>query len=319
MKKWNAVRRFLLWGDKQGLKQHQCLPAPEWVLCEYAATFAGKFAGGTAKSHLSAIKGWTIRRGHAYRGGENLRRMLIGVERKAPLSSRRKERPPVKEEHLHLLHKDLDLSGKEDGLDVCTIAAANTLFYGQIRSGKLLPSSPFVEKFDRKLHSTVACLRAYNADRSRRLKLPSTKMEPIRGEEIILSAQESISDPNNAIDRHIRINRLSPNDPLFSYRDKHSELKVLTKKLMLEVCNRAWSRHSVPRMTGHCFRIGGTTHYLLAGIPCDVVKVLGRWKSDAFIKYWRNLDSLATLHIHRIHVQRGYAAQIQALIDLARN
>ncbi|KAK0231382.1 hypothetical protein IW262DRAFT_1262014, partial [Armillaria fumosa] len=48
--------------------------------------------------------------------------------------------------------------------------------------------------------------------------------------------------------------------------------------------------------TGHCFHIGGTTHYLVNGINPDIVKVLGRWKSDVFQRYWRNLKILGILH-----------------------
>ncbi|KAE9392968.1 hypothetical protein BT96DRAFT_829884, partial [Gymnopus androsaceus JB14] len=62
--------------------------------------------------------------------------------------------------------------------------------------------------------------------------------------------------------------------------------------------NAVWSRHNIPHMTGHCFRIGSTTHYLVQGIPPDIVKMLGHWKSDAFLKYWRDLDSLASIHLH---------------------
>ncbi|KAE9405317.1 hypothetical protein BT96DRAFT_778849, partial [Gymnopus androsaceus JB14] len=60
---------------------------------------------------------------------------------------------------------------------------------------------------------------------------------------------------------------------LLAYRDKHDELKVLTKATFLKCCNAIWSKHNIPRMAGHCFRIGGTTHYLVQGIPPDVVKM----------------------------------------------
>ncbi|PBK98979.1 hypothetical protein ARMGADRAFT_1059293 [Armillaria gallica] len=40
-------------------------------------------------------------------------------------------------------------------------------------------------------------------------------------------------------------------------------------------------------LQGHGIRIGSTLEYLLRGIPFDVVKMIGRWKSDAFILYLR--------------------------------
>ncbi len=36
--------------------------------------------------------------------------------------------------------------------------------------------------------------------------------------------------------------------------------------------------------------------YLIKGINPDVVKTLGRWKSDAFRRYWCNLKALGILH-----------------------
>ncbi|KAE9389703.1 hypothetical protein BT96DRAFT_834533, partial [Gymnopus androsaceus JB14] len=85
---------------------------------------------------------------------------------------------------------------------------------------------------------------------------------------------------------------------LLGYRDDSGELKVLTKSVFLKRCNQIWSEHGIPHMTGHCFRIGGTTHYLIQGIAPNIVKMLGRWKSDAFLKYWRDLESLASIHLH---------------------
>ena len=38
-------------------------------------------------------------------------------------------------------------------------------------------------------------------------------------------------------------------------------------------------------MQGHGIRIGSTLEYLLRGIPFDVMKVKGRWASDAFLIY----------------------------------
>ncbi|KIJ30935.1 hypothetical protein M422DRAFT_186511, partial [Sphaerobolus stellatus SS14] len=58
-----------------------------------------------------------------------------------------------------------------------------------------------------------------------------------------------------------------------------------------------WIANGLPRITGHSFRIGGTTELLVAGVPPDVVKALGRWSSDAFLVYWRSLSELAPLYV----------------------
>ena len=55
-----------------------------------------------------------------------------------------------------------------------------------------------------------------------------------------------------------------------------------------------------PRISGHCFRIGGTTFYLISGVPPDMVKKFGRWRSQAFLEYWRCLDYLGAIHIEML-------------------
>ncbi|KAF9218783.1 hypothetical protein BS17DRAFT_642718, partial [Gyrodon lividus] len=61
----------------------------------------------------------------------------------------------------------------------------------------------------------------------------------------------------------------------------------LTQKKFLARCNSIWTSKGIPVSAGHSFRIGGTTELLLAGVPPDIVKALGRWSSDAFLCYWR--------------------------------
>ncbi|KAG1775838.1 hypothetical protein EV702DRAFT_1198742 [Suillus placidus] len=65
-------------------------------------------------------------------------------------------------------------------------------------------------------------------------------------------------------------------------------------------CNSIWSAAGIPIASGHSFRIGGTTELLLSGVPPDVVKALGRWSSDAFLRYWWKLDLLAPRHIENL-------------------
>ncbi|KAJ3816990.1 hypothetical protein F5878DRAFT_493547, partial [Lentinula raphanica] len=57
----------------------------------------------------------------------------------------------------------------------------------------------------------------------------------------------------------------------------------MSKFLFLKDCNRVWSRHNIPRITNHCFRLGRTTHYLVSGVDSKVVQMMGRWKLDEFL------------------------------------
>ncbi|KAG2063440.1 hypothetical protein BDR04DRAFT_941340, partial [Suillus decipiens] len=52
-------------------------------------------------------------------------------------------------------------------------------------------------------------------------------------------------------------------------------------------CNDIWKSSNLAALSGHCFRIGGATELLLRGVPPDMVATQGRWKSRAFLEYWR--------------------------------
>lgn len=53
----------------------------------------------------------------------------------------------------------------------------------------------------------------------------------------------------------------------------------------------------MPLLVGHCFRIGGATELLLRGVHPDVVAAQGRWKSRAFLEYWRRIESILPIFI----------------------
>jgi Phage integrase family len=46
-------------------------------------------------------------------------------------------------------------------------------------------------------------------------------------------------------------------------------------------------------VSGHSLRISGATQMAMAGVPFDVIKVIGRWKSDAVLRYIRSLCAIA--------------------------
>ncbi|KAG1873658.1 hypothetical protein DFJ58DRAFT_759598 [Suillus subalutaceus] len=59
-------------------------------------------------------------------------------------------------------------------------------------------------------------------------------------------------------------------------------LMTLAVHKFLLVCNSVLAVHSLPRISHHCFCIGGTTTLLLRNMSPHVVKAIGRWSSDSF-------------------------------------
>jgi hypothetical protein len=121
-----------------------------------------------------------------------------------------------------------------------------------------------------------------------------------KGEDIFLGRQLGPSDPIVSLLAHFLVSPAILEAPtsshLFAYGVGGGKLVSLTKRKFLLVCNSVWSSHGLPRLSGHCFHIGGTTELLLRNVPPHIVKVMGRWSSDSFLRYWRNLEHIAPLH-----------------------
>ena len=132
---------------------------------------------------------------------------------------------------------------------------------------------------------------------SRKLHLPFTKIAGNSGEDVYLCAQNSVLDSIAVLDNHFTINKVTDNLPLFCYSITPTHHLALTKKKFLKRCNDIWTQANMPTLTGHSFQIGGTMELLIHGVLPDVVKYLGRWKSDVFLLYWRSLELLAPLYV----------------------
>jgi hypothetical protein len=113
---------------------------------------------------------------------------------------------------------------------------------------------------------------------------------------VVICRQVGTVDPIAALVGHLAVNKLAGSDPMFAYRSEN-RLRTLTKSKFLARCNAIWHDGGFPRIVGHCFRIGGTTALLVHGVPPDVVRTMGRWSSDSFLLYIRDLDVVAPLHV----------------------
>ncbi|KIK82756.1 hypothetical protein PAXRUDRAFT_112306, partial [Paxillus rubicundulus Ve08.2h10] len=60
------------------------------------------------------------------------------------------------------------------------------------------------------------------------------------------------------------------------------------KEVTKRIDSIAKAHLDLPDLKGHNLRIGGTLHYLLNGIPFDIVKTMGRWSSESFTLYLRH-------------------------------
>lgn len=293
-----AIRQFINFCDAEGVPDHLRFPADEFVLSAFAASSAGVHSRSTPRNRLSALKAWHIAHNVEWKGSSRLRYVLNGVHNLAPRGSRRPPRPPINATMLTQLIDHLDLNNP---LDVAVAACVTTAFWGQCRLGELLPSSasallstpfPLRSGFKRSLRNPLSCV----------IHLPRTKTHS-HGQEVVLVDQRTAINPILLLKKHLQVNNIPDDAHLFSYTTIHG-LSSLTKSLFLRRCNAIWHPLGYPRTTGHCFRIGGTTELLIAGIPPEVVKATGRWSSDSFLRYWRSLDDIAPQYIRHLHAQK---------------
>ena len=91
-------------------------------------------------------------------------------------------------------------------------------------------------------------------------------------------------DPSATFKNHLKVNNPPPNAHLFSH--KHGKgMRPMTHLIFLNRIHKIVAERKMENLPGHGIRVGTTLEYLLRGIPFDVVKTKGRWKSEAFWSY----------------------------------
>jgi hypothetical protein len=299
----HRVRAYLKFCEGLGIREEDAIPAPYDLVAAWISSFAGRCCGKTVGAKITAIKKVHERLGYAWYPGDRLRRLVKGIEQMRPASSYRKKRAPLTIPMLLDIDKHLIRS---DPLDICIRCVILLCFFCQLRAGELLCPTNDIRRFDPTRHATFANVSASTADNgASNLHLPWSKTEKGRGDDVWIPRQEPPLDPIHALHKHFLKNNLELYHPIASYRNEAGNVITLTRSRFIRRINELLqaSGKSYPRITGHCARIGGTTFYLVSGVPPDMVKKFGRWRSNAFLEYWRCLDYLGALHLEMLPLE----------------
>ena len=124
--------------------------------------------------------------------------------------------------------------------------------------------------------------------RTTSIHVPITKGNQNEGESLYWAKQDGPSNPESALKKHLEINSPPVDFHLFGYPNAKGIMLLLSKKTFITRVSKAATIAGLPRIKGHSIRIGATLEYLLRGLPFDMMKVKGRWNSDAFHKYLRD-------------------------------
>lgn len=290
----HSIRTFLEFCKKHHIPPEQTFPSSDYLVCAFIAAQLETVSQSTIKNYISGIRAWHIRNGYAFSRSDRLN-LLTRASR--PLANKNPPRPPVTIEMLLALANKLDL---QKPFDICVFACAACAFWGLARLGELLPTT-YNFSHNPPPFPTPLSITQGSQD-SLKVRLPWTKVKKWSGEDIYLTIQDNASDPVKALQKHLAINQFPETTILFSYKDVYG-FSALLKYQFLARCNEIWSSCGLTRTSGHSFRIGGTSHLLLCGVHPDIIKKSGRWSSDSFLRYWRNLDTVIPKHTSRLQQQ----------------
>jgi len=289
--------------DSKGIPEAERAPASQPLLSAFVANLAASYSGKTISNYLSGVRAWHLMHGLTWRVEKaEMDTMLRAAEKLTPPTSRRKQRRPYTPDYMGALRRQLNL---EEPLDAAVYACLTTCFYASGRLGEFTVRR--LDGFD----STKSVTRkhlSYDQDRNGLnvtvLHLPQTKTS-IDGEDVFWAKQNGVTDPDAALANHLQVNNPPDDHHLFAYRYQRGikmEHRALTKTKFLERVAKAARAAKLDPLQGHGIRIGSTLEYLLRGVPFDVMRVQGRWASDAFLRYLRKHALIMAPYIQAVPI-----------------
>jgi hypothetical protein len=291
-----AIKRYIKFAASLGYSEKQALPASEELLLLFMCKGLGRTGPGTTKNNLSALRSWHIKHRFHWKRPE-----CVGLINKAltefwPRDAKKpRQRAPIRSSMITMLAEAWKGGSPRH---VCALAIAVSAWSGQCRLGELLPSSP-ASLDPKRLPRRSSWSGSKTNKRASEIQLPWTKTTCFDGATVFLVDQRDPLNATIAMSNHFRASPLGSDAFLCEYKSGRGS-KPLGKEEFLEMCNNVWASAGIPRITGHSFRIGGTTALLCSGVHPEIVKKMGRWTSDAFLQYWRSLGQLFTQHASNV-------------------
>ncbi|KAG2740343.1 hypothetical protein P692DRAFT_20754005, partial [Suillus brevipes Sb2] len=280
----SGLLTFHVYCDSKMIPEHQRAPVSNILISSFITSMAGHYSAKTIVNYISGVRAWHILHGLTWSLNDmETDALLKAAISLAPASTKRSKREPYTIDMITAIRDQLNLA---DPLDAAVFACLTTAFFATARAGEF--TIPRLDTFDPAKHvkpSNVSDTQDRQNLRMKTFFLPRTK-SALEGEEVSWAKQTGPSDPEEAFANHLRVNDPPQNNALFAYRHNDS-YRPLTKTKFLQRLTSATKAAGRQPVSGHGIRIGSTLEYLLRNIPFDVVKVKGRWSSDAFLAYLR--------------------------------
>ena len=273
------------------------LPADLDTVCGYVQFLSRSLKPPSIANYMSGVKLLHILLGYEYGYADNIHLQLLirGIKRLCPHTPRRaKPVVPV------LLASVATVADTSSSLHLATVAVALLLFHTLARLGSILPAS-LKSKRNSFLHGQDIGFTSYGMVVS--LSHTKTIQFGERCLRIPLVARDGATCPVAAYFSHLRLlgrRKGRASSPAFVYRDSKGVVCWLTKSIFIKTFRDLAARagDSDPAAySGHSFRRGGASWAFQAGLPGELIQVMGDWSSDAYRRYLEfNMRNKQHLH-----------------------
>jgi hypothetical protein len=219
----NALLVYHVYCDLNGpIPDHERCPISGTLLLAFLSSCAGGASGSTLSNYMTGIKAWHLLHGQSWNiHQDELRLTLQGAARLAPRNSKRTKRPPVTIDDLKIIRANLNMN---DPGDAVVYACMVITFYCVARLGKFTVPN-IREKFEPMKYISrrdVSMLKDKDGLPVIKFRIPVTKCDP-SGEDVQCPPQPGcVTDPEAALQNHLRLNPAPPDAHLFAWKHPRS-------------------------------------------------------------------------------------------------
>ena len=279
---------FQVYCDKKGISEQRRVPCGQTLLAGFISTLIGDYSAQAIENYTYGLRAWHII--HRIPWAINtveLQTLFASAAKNQPPKSEKAQKPPCTIEDLVAIRDNLDL---ENPFDVAVFACLTTTFWAAARLGEFTVKrlDSFNPEHHTKRSNLVMDVMDRHGNEVTTIFVPWTKASKSQGEELNWAAQpQSVVDPKRAMQKHLELNKFDNGLHLFHHHHRGTS-RPMSKSVFLTRIRKALKDAGRLPLTGHSLRVGGTLEYLLRGVDFSVVRVKGRWASEAaFTGYLR--------------------------------
>uniref|UniRef100_A0A7M5X404 Uncharacterized protein n=3 Tax=Clytia hemisphaerica TaxID=252671 RepID=A0A7M5X404_9CNID len=278
----SGIRSYINFCDSHGLIP---FPSSEALLCFFSVfSFNRGIACKTIKVYITGVLHQNSMLGSSLPLAlmPILHRVIRGIRRRQGNSLTRRPRKPITTSHLRVISRFLLLCSHPTQDKYMLLAACLTAFFGLLRVSEF--SCPSQSRYDPSIHLMKSDV-TFNLNHSlMTIRIKGSKTDPFRqGVNIRIAATSNNICPVGAMRNYLALRSSKPG-PLFQFHDG----KLLTRRTLYALLEQ--SLPSVSDLNTHSFRIGGASAALSAGASDSMIRIMGRWSSDCYLRYLRVSD-----------------------------